>query len=121
MIRTIKLFFTLLIFFVPNCVNAQVVILENSIMKRQLNISNGFLSTDFYGMKNYNKSFVQGYADEFSIRVNDKTFNGHSAWEVSYRDTTENNGGKGFVFILNSKEFQGLFISMIYLTRNQRI
>lgn len=97
-------------------VSAQTVTLENSVMKRQLNISNGFLSTDFYGMKNYDKSFVQGYADEFSLRVNDKTFNGHSAWEVSYRDTTETAGGKGFLFTLNSKEFAGLTLQMLYLT-----
>ncbi|MFZ4465048.1 MAG: hypothetical protein ACOYN5_14465, partial [Bacteroidales bacterium] len=39
-----------------------------------------------------------------------------SAWAVSVRDTTDSNGGKGYVFLLKSKEKEGLTLALTYLT-----
>lgn len=107
---------TFLLSCLPLGLFAQQVALDNNLVKREFDLSgqNGF-STVSYHLKDCKDNFVQNKNKEFSFRINDKEYTGLSPWEVTYRDTTEQNGGKGLVFDLKSKETDGLSLRIVYM------
>ena len=75
---------------------AQQVTLDNGVIKRTINITDGHISTAQYTLNGTPNSFLHGGSNEFSFLANDKLYSGKSDWiKIESQDFSTDDGGKG--------------------------
>ena len=85
--------------------SAQQVVLDNGVIKREINLADGHISTYNYTLHGVNKNYVHGGSAEFSFSANDKLYSGLSDWtQIKYTEATTKDGGKGFTLAFQDKE-----------------
>lgn len=95
--KRILLFFYLMTF--PLIISyAQEVHLDNGIVKRSIDISDGHISTVAYRLEGCEKDFVRQGSPEFRFVADDVAYTGKDAWtDIQKRDTASADGGRGVV------------------------
>ena len=91
------------------------VVLDNGIIQREIDCSNGHITGKSFLLLNGNTPFINEQSSEFSIRLDDVTLTGKDNWSnISLRDTVDATGGKGVILSFRHPEKE-LTLELIYL------
>ncbi len=91
-------------------------ILDNGLIRREINLEGNHISSDSYTMYSEKDNFIKSKADEFSFLVNDIRFTGLSNWSnVAQRDTVAPNGGKGIIISFDNLENNHFSVDAVYM------
>jgi alpha-galactosidase len=114
MIRTI-LFVFLVQYLTLTAVQAQNIVLDNGLIRREIDCSNRHVTGKSFSLLAGRTQFIREQSPEFSLRIDDMPCSGLSEWEdVSFRDTTDARGGKGVILSLSQAE-KKVTVELIYL------
>lgn len=92
------------------------VTLDNGVVRRTLDFTDGHIVSSEYALSKTGKSFMKDDSREFSFLINGKLYSGQDKWtDITCRDTTASNGMKGLVvsFLEPGKSFE---VELSYLT-----
>ena len=94
---------------------AQQVVLDNGVIKREIDISNGHVLTKEYVMHSNSVGYVYSGSHEFSFLANDKLYSGSSDWaKLMSHEVTTRDGGKGVSITFQDKEGK-LGVELVYM------
>ena len=83
---------------------AQQIVVDNGVIKRGVDISNGHIVTAQYVLQSNDMSFLHGGANEFSFLVNGNLYSGKSEWtDIRSEEVTTTDGGKGILVSFKDK------------------
>lgn len=95
--------------------SAQQVMLDNGVIKREIDISNGHILTKQYALHSHGVGYVHGGSHEFSFLANDKSYSGSSDWtQIASHEVTTKDGGKGVSIAFQDEEGK-LGVELVYM------
>lgn len=93
-----KQFLYLILFISCVSVNAKEIVLDNGVVRRELNLSDGQILGQKYTLLSSGTDFMRTESKDFSFTVDGVGYSGYDRWEnISSRDTLLRNGGKGLI------------------------
>lgn len=110
------LFVAVLLISAANICNGQKFAIDNGVVRRMVDYSDGHISTKSYLLISTNRDFTGEKSIEFSFTVNDTLYTGESQWkDMNLRDTVGVDGMKGVVLSFRSPE-RDFSVRLSYLT-----
>lgn len=95
---------------------ANVLVLDNGVVRREIDYSNGQVSSRSISLPAVDKQYIKEGAAEFSVLINDELYTGLSKWHnIQYRDTSDLTGGKGYILSFESLQNKNIAIELHYL------
>ena len=94
---------------------AQQVVVDNGLIKRGVDTSNGHIVTSHYVLQANDMGFLNGGSNEFSFLVNGTFYSGRSEWtDIRSREVETADGGKGV--LVSFKDRAGAFaVDLTYM------
>lgn len=87
---------------------AQQVVVDNGVIKRGVDTSNGHIVTSHYVLQANDMGFLNGGSNEFSFLANGAFYSGRSEWtDIRSREVETADGGKGV--LVSFKDRAGAF------------
>jgi alpha-galactosidase len=109
------LFVFLLIMPVMTKAQEQTVVLDNGLVRREIDCSNRHVSGKSFTLTAKNTQFFTASSPEFSVLLDDVAYTGLSDWDhIQSRDTLDGKGGKGVILTLDKTD-KKISIEMIYM------
>jgi alpha-galactosidase len=95
----------------------KTVVLDNGLIRREICYTGTKLYGKSYRFVENNTEYIQPESMDFSVNIDDVTCNGFSDWtHIIHRDTSDSDGGKGFIVSLNTSGNRAISIELIYMT-----
>ncbi len=114
--KTIIAFACAMLLIPPGLSGQNKAILDNSVIRREISLDEGHISSSSYRMLSEKDNFIRDKAAEFSFLVNDIQFTGQSNWSnITQRDTITTSGGKGFIISFSNQENNRFSVEAIYI------
>ena len=97
--------------------NGQVVVLDNSFVRKELVISNDSIYTNYLKLNNSDLNFCTNQSQEFSFLIDSKSYNGTSGWAlINFTAAKDDHQGNGVTINLKgTKELVGIELAVTYL------
>ena len=114
-----KILYILLLTLLLSDVFGQQAVLDNGIVRREIDLSGGHIAGKNYTLQPVGTNFIRTGANEFSLMVNDVPYSGLSNWvDIRSRDTTAANGGKGIILSFRDPD-RNMALELTYMTYPQ--
>lgn len=114
-----KYFYLLFLLFHFSAISAQQLVLDNGVVRRELNVSNGHIVGQKYVLCSSGADFMRTDSPEFSFQINGTDYSGTDRWvNICSRDTLLDNGGKGLLLSFQNPEHT-FVVKLMYVTYPQ--